>query len=201
MKNQDRSYQTKEKLAHALKECMQKKSLSQITVSELIDICNINRKTFYYHFEDIYSLLKWMFEQEAIDIVRHFDLPTDAEEAIKFVFDYIDKNQHIVNCAYDSMGRDEMKRFFYFDFIDIVKNLIEDCEHMLNLKLDNDFRMFLADFYTEAFAGIFVSYIREKETGTLSREKTLEYILVVCHESLLQIIRTKGKPIKTDGIT
>ncbi|MGN0535700.1 MAG: TetR/AcrR family transcriptional regulator C-terminal domain-containing protein [Eubacterium sp.] len=195
MKNQDRSFQTKENLANALKECMQKKPLSKITVSEIIDICDINRKTFYYHFEDIYSLLKWMFEQEAIDIVRHFDLLVDAEEAIGFVLDYIDKNQHIVNCAYDSMGRDEMKRFFYLDFIDIVKNLIEDCEHQLNLKIDDDFRLFLADFYTEAFAGVFINYIKEKETGKLSREKTLDYILVTCKESLRQIIKTKGKPI------
>ncbi|MGN1328503.1 MAG: TetR/AcrR family transcriptional regulator C-terminal domain-containing protein [Eubacterium sp.] len=196
MKNQDRSYQTKEKLAHALKECMQKKPLSKITVSEIIDICDVNRKTFYYHFEDIYSLLKWMFEQEAIDIVRHFDLLVDAEEAIEFVLDYIDENQHIVNCAYDSMGRDEMKRFFYLDFIDIIKNLIEDCEHQLNLKIDDDFRLFLADFYTEAYAGMFINYIRGKETGALSREKTLEYIFVTCKESLRQIIKTKGKPIK-----
>lgn len=195
MKNQERSFQTKEMLARTLKECMQKKPLSKITVSEIIDICDINRKTFYYHFEDIYSLLKWMFEQEAIDIVRHFDLLVDAEEAIGFVLDYIDKNQHIVNCAYDSMGRDEMKRFFYLDFIDIVKNLIEDCEHQLNLKIDDDFRLFLADFYTEAFAGMFINYIKEKETGKLSREKTLEYILVTCKESLRQIIKTKGKPI------
>lgn len=196
MKNQDRSFQTKEMLARTLKECMQKKPLSKITVSEIIDICDINRKTFYYHFEDIYSLLKWMFEQEAIDIVRHFDLLVDAEEAIGFVLDYIDKNQHIVNCAYDSMGRDEMKRFFYLDFIDIVKNLIEDCEHQLNLKIDDDFRLFLADFYTEAFAGMFINYIKGKETGKLSREKTLEYILVTCKESLRQIIKTKGEPVK-----
>ncbi|MGN0532179.1 MAG: TetR/AcrR family transcriptional regulator C-terminal domain-containing protein [Eubacterium sp.] len=195
MKNENRSYQTKVKLANALKQCMQKKPLSKITVSEIINICDVNRKTFYYHFEDIYSLLKWMFEQEAIDIVRHFDLLVDAQEAIEFVLDYIDKNQHIVNCAYDSMGRDEMKRFFYLDFIDIVKNLIEDCEHQLNLKIDDDFRLFLADFYTEAFAGMFINYIKGKETGTLSREKTLEYILVTCKESLLQIIKTKGKPM------
>ena len=37
---------------------MEKKPLSNITVSEIIADCGVNRKTFYYHFEDIYALLK-----------------------------------------------------------------------------------------------------------------------------------------------
>lgn len=49
---------------------MRRKPFSKITVSELIKTCNVNRKTFYYHFEDIYDLLKWMLEQEAVAVVR-----------------------------------------------------------------------------------------------------------------------------------
>ena len=46
------------------------KPFSKITVSELINECNVNRKTFYYHFQDIFELLKWTFEQEAFSIVK-----------------------------------------------------------------------------------------------------------------------------------
>ena len=53
--------------------------------SELVRECNLNRKTFYYHFEDIYALLKWTLEQ----------------------------NSFFLNCIYDSLGRDQMKRFLY----------------------------------------------------------------------------------------
>ena len=57
-------------LCDGLKELMRRKPFSKITVSELIKTCNVNRKTFYYHFEDIYDLLKWMLEQEAVAVVR-----------------------------------------------------------------------------------------------------------------------------------
>lgn len=67
MKQQEATLKTKQALAAALKEKMLKKSFSKISVSELIDASNINRKTFYYHFEDIYALLKWTFEQDAIE--------------------------------------------------------------------------------------------------------------------------------------
>ena len=111
MKNEEISLQTKKKLAQSLKKAMEKKPLSKVTVSELIKDCNINRNTFYYHFSDIYDLLKWMFEQDAIEVIKKIDLLVDAEEAFRFVADYVDDNRHIINCAYDSMGHEETKRF------------------------------------------------------------------------------------------
>ena len=111
MTNEEMSIRTKKALATALKKTMEKKTLSKITVSELVQECDVNRKTFYYHFQDIYGLLKWMLEEEAIEVVKNFDLVVNTEEAIRFVMEYVEENQHIINCAYDSMGHEEMKRF------------------------------------------------------------------------------------------
>ena len=115
MTNEELSLKTKQSLAQALKNTMEHKKLSKITISELCAVCRINRKTFYYHFEDIYFLLKWTLEQEAIEVVKHFDLIVNTEEAIRFVMDYVDENKHIINSAFDSMGYEEIKRFFYND--------------------------------------------------------------------------------------
>lgn len=71
MTNEEISLKTKKSLAAALKKAMETKKLSKITVSELIEECNMNRKTFYYHFKDIYDLLKWVLEEEAIDVVKN----------------------------------------------------------------------------------------------------------------------------------
>ncbi|MGN0529208.1 MAG: TetR/AcrR family transcriptional regulator C-terminal domain-containing protein [Eubacterium sp.] len=190
MKNEERTFQTKAAMAGKLKELMQKKPLSKITVSEIIDECDINRKTFYYHFEDIYSLLKWMFEQEAIEVVKQFDLLIDAEEAIEFILDYSEKNKHIINCAYDSIGRDEMKRFFYLDFIGITKEIIETTEREKGLKLDGEFKEFLEDFYTEAFAGALINYIKSENKP--DKTKLIDYISVICRQSITNIVEEKG---------
>ena len=56
-----------------------------------------------------------MFEQEAIEIVKQYDLMVDYIEVISLVFDYAANNAYIVNCAYDSLGRDVLKRFFCQD--------------------------------------------------------------------------------------
>ena len=103
---------TKLALANALKKLLQKKFLDDITVKELVEECEVNRQTFYYHFQDIYDLLKWTLEQEAIEVVKNFDLVVNTEEALRFVMDYVDKYKHIINGAFDSMGYEEIKRFF-----------------------------------------------------------------------------------------
>ena len=44
-------------LADSLIELMRTKSFDKITIRELCDLANVNRSTFYLHYEDIYALL------------------------------------------------------------------------------------------------------------------------------------------------
>lgn len=157
MKQEEATLKTKSALAATLKEKTAKKPLSRITVSKLIEACNINRKTFYYHFEDIYALLKWTLEQEAIEVLKNFDLPVDAEEAINFVIDYIENNEYFVNCLYNSVGYSELKRFLYTDIIEIFSKAIENGAKKLGIKVDESFMRFLSDFYAEALTGLILS--------------------------------------------
>lgn len=186
MKHEESTLKTKKALAASLKNCMRKKPLKKITVSEIITDCDVNRKTFYYHFDDIYALLKWMLEQEAVEVVKKFDLMVDYKDAILFVMDYVEANAHILNCAYDSMGRDEMKRFFCNDFYEIIRSLIDRTERALEVSVSEDFKQFLTALYTEALAGMLIDWFKGHEKK--DREKTLKYLSVVLHSSLPEVL-------------
>lgn len=157
MTHEETTLNTKKALASSLKRLMREKPLKKITISQIINDCNLNRKTFYYHFSDIYDLVKWTLEQEAIEIVKNFDLLIDYEDAIRFVIKYVRDNSHILNCAYDSIGRDEMKRFFYNDFISLVNNIINEMEDLYDIHITYEFKIFLCEFITEAIAGMLVN--------------------------------------------
>ena len=162
MTNEELSLKTKQSLAQALKQEMKHKQLSKITITELCDVCQINRKTFYYHFEDIYDLLKWTLEQEAIEVVKNFDLVVNTEEALRFVMAYADENKDIINSALDSMGHEEIQRFFYNDLFDVIYGAIEEGEYDLKIVVDPQFKNFLAAFYTEASAGILIEWVKNR---------------------------------------
>ncbi|WP_419024697.1 TetR/AcrR family transcriptional regulator C-terminal domain-containing protein [Emergencia sp.] len=187
MKREESTLITKKALAASLKKYMTKKTLKKITVSEIITDCNVNRKTFYYHFEDIYALLKWMLEQEAVEVVKQFDLLIDYKDAILFVMDYVETNAHILNCAYDSMGRDEMKRFLCNDFYEIIRRLIDDMEKSLDLNVPEDFKQFVCNLYMEALAGTLIDAFKNR--GNNDREKMLKYLSLVLHTSLPETLK------------
>lgn len=189
MKHEITSLNTKRILAESLKRLMKEKPFSKITISEIIADCGVNRKTFYYHFENIYSLLKWIFEVEAIEIVKHFDLVVDYEEAITFVMDYVETNDYLINCAYDSIGRDEMSRFFFADFIELTTALIHTTEQELGVSVDEDYKAFLSVFYTEAFAGILIEWIKNRNAR--NRKKVTEYLSNTIKISLTALLGSK----------
>lgn len=54
---------TKQILADGLREMAACMSFRKIRVGELCQRCQVDRRTFYYHFRDIYDLAAWMFDQ------------------------------------------------------------------------------------------------------------------------------------------
>lgn len=197
MKHEITSMNTKKALSASLKKLMEQKKFSKITVSEIISDCGVNRKTFYYHFEDIYSLLKWTLEQETVEVLKSFDLLLNPKEAIMFVIDYVDKNKHILNCAYDSMSRDELKRFFHADFYSVIFSIIEGVERELGKTLPPEFRGYMADFYTNALVGVLTDYFKDKRS--IDREKLAEHTLFILKSSIPNIIGSYKAREKEDN--
>ena len=174
MKHTATTYNTKKMLADSLKRAMKQKSFAKITVSEIIQDCGVNRKTFYYHFDDIYALLKWMFDEEAIEVVKHFDLLVNYEEAIRFIMNYIDENDYIISCAYNSIGREEMKNFFCADFWGIITAVIDSAEVRIGKTIEPAFKEYAVKFYTEAIAGMLIDWVQQKDKH--DREKVIGYL-------------------------
>lgn len=187
MTNEEMSLRTKEALSSALKSLMTKKPLSKITVSELIKACNINRNTFYYHFQDIYDLLKWTLEQEAIEVIKSMDLFLNPKESINFILDYIEENQHIIACAYDSLGYEHLKRFFYKDVYEITRKLVDTADSQRENPLPSSRKEFVTMFFTEAIAGCLIHYIQFRETW--SREETSDSLVQILLGAMNTIAR------------
>ena len=53
---------TKRALATSLKELMLEQPFDKINVAQICARCNMNRKSFYYHFKDKYDLVNWIFD-------------------------------------------------------------------------------------------------------------------------------------------
>ena len=121
MKNCELREITKEKLATALISAMEEKALDKITVKEIIEKAEVNRKTFYYYFPDIYGLLEWVISRESNKLVSEIQNNSDYEKALKDVLDSIEKHRHLLNCIKDSVGRATLERVLYQELSQLVE--------------------------------------------------------------------------------
>ena len=64
---------TKAYILQTARQLMRQRDFNAITVEAIASACHMSRNTFYYHFDDKYHMLRWMFEQEiqpALDAAR-----------------------------------------------------------------------------------------------------------------------------------
>ena len=70
---------TKRALAQAMKELIEEIPFEKINVGQICERCNMNRKSFYYHFRDKYDLVNWIFDTEFIAVASQKDFRTGWE--------------------------------------------------------------------------------------------------------------------------
>ena len=114
--------ETKILMAETLKKMIKDRPFSKITVQDIVGACNINRNTFYYHFENTYDLLSFTYSREVQNILDSFhQSKAPLPQAMDFVLDYIDKNNSLCNCAYESLSEQQLKIIFEKDLMIFVR--------------------------------------------------------------------------------
>lgn len=192
MKYQAASLKTKQALAESLKKLMRAKPFSKITVTEIVNDCGVNRKTFYYHFEDIYALLSWIFEEEAVNIIKKFYLLNDYDEAMEFIYEYISENKDLLRNAYDAFGSVELSSFFHMSFVGLNESLIESVEQKMHKRLPERTREYLCEFLTEASGGLLLNII----SGNMhfDRSKDMMPVSSIIWASIVGVLTEQGIP-------
>ena len=175
------SGQTKRAMADALKKLMTQKPLDKITIQELMEQCGMKRQNFYYHFEDIYDLLRWMFQEEAVSLLEQREGALLWQEGLLQLFRYLQENRKVCLCALKSLGRDYVKRFFRENIYDIIYRSVEQMEEKLGGS-ENDAEM-LTHFYVISLAATVESWLYE-EIG-----QTPEELVAFCGTMLTDHIR------------
>lgn len=153
--------QTQKFIMSTFMQLLENESLDKITVRDIVEECEINRNTFYYHYSDIYDLLDDVFRVEAEKFLEQDvdDNTTFGEEyarAAQFVLKYRKAILHI----YDSKKRDVLENYFEtlaFSFINrFVKKESE------GYVLSDDDVDYITGFYTHAIVGNTIEWIKRK---------------------------------------
>ena len=144
MKHEINSQNTKIMLAETLLSLLEKKPISKITVSEIVNLCDINRKTFYYHFQDVYDLLEWHMDTELQKAMETIDPLDNFEATVNYATEYMEKYTYLRNCVDNPLGRDKIAQFLNKRLYPKALEMSSELEQRYGKTLEPEFKEFLA---------------------------------------------------------
>ena len=146
---------TKTILGNALKQLTNEKPFDKISVSDISSKCNLNRQTFYYHFQDKYECLEWIYAQECLSLLMCEMNAMNWEKCIEktliimandkeFYFNTIKENPTI------------FIKLFIHTSTSLFKNMIDNYDGSNKSSLNTSF---ISEFLTMGIAGIIINWV------------------------------------------
>lgn len=178
-----KSLETKNRLSASLKTLMQQTDFNKISIDRLVRDARLNRNSFYYHFNNIFDLLKYTFENDTTKIITEINLNHNIKKAIYLTLDYIDQNRAFCTCAYKSLGKTELKKFLKNNFQDIIANIIKDIINKNQFVISPDFQNYIIYSHAELITIHTIGYLEKKIN--LTKKQIAGYILLTFNRSIV----------------
>lgn len=150
---------SRQTISAALKALMAQKPLDQITIAEIMGLAGMRRQHFYYYFEDIYDLVQWMFEKEAMSLLRQQEGAQLWQHGLLQLFAYLEENRALCLNALTSTGSRPVKAFLQRELYAILHRTVEQLAPDTNPDGSLLDKVLLTRFYVMALAGLIESWL------------------------------------------
>lgn len=165
MENDRRTRRTKKLLKEAFIELLSQKKLNEITVKELCDLADINRGTFYLHYQDIYDLKQQLeneiYQQlnEIVDACPTVIDVTTSNRLFLDLFRFVEKHSALLKAFLGPNGD--------ISFLRKMQTLFKERYLNITLRGKNPCKATNADFsysfVASGFTGLVESWLNEEQ--------------------------------------
>lgn len=177
---------------------LNERPLDQITVTDIVNRCGVNRNTFYYYFEDVYGLIDDMFREQTRLFLKNYpvDSPNNLKSGFEVATQFLRDNKTAIFHLYNSLNRGRVEEYVYDIAEKTVKHFLDAQAEGMNVS-KHDIEV-LTGLYTSAFEGVALRWMSEGMS-----ENTTQYINDIDRliHGITKIILTRASqhPTSADG--
>lgn len=102
---------TKQAIKASFWKLLNEQPLSKITVRSIVEDCGINRNSFYYHYQDIPSLIEEIFTESADALIQKYPRIDSLEECVDTAFHFMLSNKKAILHTFHSVSRDVYEQY------------------------------------------------------------------------------------------
>lgn len=119
---------TKRAIKEAFWKLLNEQPLTHISVRKIVEECGINRNSFYYHFQDIPSLIEEIVMDAANALIQEHPSISSIEDGVEAAFRFTLDNKKAILHIYNSVNRDIYEQY-----------LMRICEYVVTTYFDTAF--------------------------------------------------------------
>lgn len=102
---------TKRAIKASFLKLLNEQPLNKISVRSIVEECGINRNSFYYHFQDIPSLIEEIVTEAADCLVSEYPQIDSIEDCVTSALHFMIENKKAILHIYNSVNRDIFERY------------------------------------------------------------------------------------------
>lgn len=131
--------------------------MDKITVTDIIEKSGVSRNTFYYHFEDIFDLLRLVISREQQKLTESAFLLQSWQDVLKYLIRYARAHKKEIYHIFNAMPRERIEQYLFTTTKDILYQIVRlDAK---GLDVSEDDIMNIASFYQYAIIGFFLRFL------------------------------------------
>ena len=156
----------KDTIAQAAESLIMKRGVKKLTVKDIVEECHITRQAFYYHFEDIPALFRWILNRDSEQIITEVKAMEKGEEKLRYLFLLAVNALPYMKKGMETNYRDELERMLtqytgkLFEYMCDEEGLYQGCSRW-EAKL-------IFRYHCQAIIGLFLSWT-EEDTKNLDK--------------------------------
>jgi len=164
---------TKKVIIDAFWQLLEEKPYSKITVQSIVDRCQVNRNTFYYHFQDIPTLAENSIQEWIESVInKNCQLDSPANCIIPVTQELVNRKTAFIH-LYNSANREALMRYLNEISYHVVQFYIDNVTKNVALSAEDRFDLIWS--YKCLFVGILIDWLDKGASYDLSAscERTL----------------------------
>ena len=155
-----KSTRTKRRLADALLVLLQNHPISEITVEDIVTQCEVNRNTFYYHFDNIGELVEFYVKSIVDDLIeKHPPHVTSLGDCFNAAIDFALYNANIIKNVFHSTNRAVFERHLWHLCEYTISSYISSDPKDINLPATGEEMLVLREYLKFELFGFTIDYL------------------------------------------
>lgn len=167
---------TKKAIIEAFLRLLETRSIEKVTVKDIVEECGVNRKTFYYYFQDIYDLTEYVFRVSLEGYAEKSGGEENIEKLVKDFFDEVYGNRRIIMHVFNSSDRAVFEGYVYSVFNSLLLGSIKERTAGKNIT-DEEIEL-ISEMYSTIFVGALSRWLQSGMKHDVTEKISLSCTLI-----------------------